>query len=119
MKTLFLVAALALAAATAAAPPTPTTPATPAAKAVAGLPGECLERLRTHADKMKKELGLSETQAAAMRNEMERFHGQLLMARADHRSATAKILTPEQLAKLEGKHAERRQKMMERCAGED
>lgn len=93
--------------------------ATTASAAPAGLPAECLERLKAHTDRMKKELGLTDAQVAAMRNEMERHHGQLMTARAEHRSAIAKVLTPEQLAKMEGKHAERRQKMMERCAGDD
>jgi len=118
-KGLLIAIALAFAPTTLAAPATPATPAAPAQAATAGLPGECIERLRAHAEKMKKELGLSEAQSAAIRNEMQRHHGLMMTARADHRSAIAKILTPEQLAKMEGKHAERRQKMMERCAGED
>ena len=103
-RRLLLIATLALASTASAAP--------------AGLPADCLERLRAHADQMKKELGLTEVQATAMRNEFERYHGQLLTARAEHRNSLAKILTPEQLAKVEGKHAERQQKMLERCAGD-
>ena len=105
MKSLMMVAAIVLASVAGAAP--------------ADVPAECLERLRAHADKMKKELGLTEAQAAALRNEFERYHGQLLTARADHRNAVAKILTAEQQAKVDAKHAERRKKFMERCAGED
>jgi Spy/CpxP family protein refolding chaperone len=104
MNKLLLLAALLLGSSVSAAP--------------AGLPAECLDDLRAHADKMRKELALSDAQAAALRNEFERYHGQLLTARADHRSAVAKILTPEQQAKVDAKHAERRKKMLERCAGD-
>ena len=100
--------------AVAAAPALAPKPAAPSS-----LPPACIERLRAHAEQMKKELGLTDAQAAALRNEMERFHGQLLTARADHQSAVAKVLTPEQFAKVEGKHAARRQKMMERCEDGD
>lgn len=125
MKKLLIATAFALAAAATsaafAAPATPATPATPAAspaaKAVAGLPAECLERVRAHAERMKKELALTDAQVASIRNEMERYHGQLLTARADHRSAVAKLLTAEQNAQMESHHSDRRQKIMERCAG--
>lgn len=123
MKTLLLAATLGAAlAATAAPAPTsaPVAPATPAARAAAaGIPPECIERLRAHAEKMKKELGLTEAQAAAVRDEAHRHHSQLLTARADHRSAMAKILTPEQMAKLDGKRSEMRQKHMDACAMDD
>lgn len=131
-----LVVALAAAGATSAAqlgkPPAQTTPAatatpgappataTPAATPpAAGLPPECVQRMKAHADKMKQELGLSEAQAAALRTEMERHHGAMLQARAEHKAAVAKILTPEQQAKVDAKRGEMRDRMMERCAMDD
>lgn len=124
MKHLPIALALGLSAAALAAPATPATPAAPAAKAApaapaAQLPPECAEKLHKRAEKMKKELGLTEQQAAAVRNENERFRGVLMTARADHRSALARILTPEQMAKLDGKRGEMRQKALERCGGDD
>ena len=78
MKTLLLAATLGAAlAATAAPAPTsaPVAPATPAARAAAaGIPPECIERLRAHAEKMKKELGLTEAQAAAVRDAVSYTH---------------------------------------------
>lgn len=128
MRKLLIAAALGLATVVCAAPATPAQPATPAMPVTptaaaqgmppAGMPPECADKLRAHAEKMKKELALTEAQAAAVRNEMQRFHGQLMTARADHHSAIAKILTPEQLAKMEGKHSERRQKRMEKCGAD-
>lgn len=104
---------------------TTATPATPAAPAAAqpaqpaGMPPECMQRMKAHAEKMKQELGLSEAQAAALRTEMERHHGAMLQARAEHKAAVAKILTPEQQAKVDSKRGEMRHKMMERCAMDD
>lgn len=102
-----------------ATPAVPATPATPAAKATPGVPAECMQRLQAHAERMKKELGLTDAQVASMRNELERYHGQMMTARADHRSNVAKILTPEQNAKMDEHHAERRDRMMERCGDGD
>lgn len=127
MKHLLIAAALGLSLATAAAPATPAVPAAPAkpaAKAApaapaAQLPPECVERIRKQAEKMKKELGLNEEQATAVRNENQRYRGVLMSANADHRTALAKILTPEQLAKVEGKRGERRQKRIDGCKVDD
>jgi len=130
MKRLFIAAAFAVtAAAIAASPSVPTFPpkqpatpapaATPAAKATPGVPAECMQRLQAHAERMKKDLGLTDAQAASMRNELERYHGQMMTARADHRSNVAKILTPEQNAKMDEHHAARRDRMMERCGDGD
>jgi predicted lipid-binding transport protein (Tim44 family) len=125
MKHLLIAAALGLSLVASAAPATPATPAKPAAKAAtaaapaAQLPPECVERIRKKAEKMKKELGLTEEQAAAVRNENQRFRGVMLTAAADHRAALAKILTPEQMSKLEGKRGELRQKRMDGCKVDD
>lgn len=124
MKHLLIAAALGLSVAAFAAPATPATPAKPAAKAAQATPAaqlspECIERIRKKAEKMKKELGLTDAQAAAVRNENQRFRGVLMTAGADHRAALARILTPEQLAKAEGMRGERRQKRMEGCKVDD
>ena len=126
MKRLTIAFALGLAAVAAAAPASPPASApkaaaAPAAKAApaATLPPECVERLKQHAERMKKELGLTDAQAAAVRNENERFRGALMTARAEHREKLAAILSPEQMAKLEGKGREMREKRMARCAMDD
>jgi Spy/CpxP family protein refolding chaperone len=124
MKHLLIAAALGLSLAAAAAPATPAAPAKTAAKAApaapaAQLPPECVERIKKKAERMKKELGLTEEQATAVRNENQRFRGVLLTAGADHRAVLAKILTPEQMAKVEGKRGERRQKRMDGCRIDD
>ncbi len=111
MKTLtnalLFASALGLAAAASAAPAPPPAGPTPEQRA------ERLERMRETGEQMKKELGLSESQAAAVRTENQRYMGVLQTARAEHRAALSKILTPEQMAKLDAMMKERREDRME------
>lgn len=121
MKHLLIATALGLSAIATAGSATPATPAMPAAKAApaAQLPPECVEQLKKRADRMKKELNLTDAQAAAIRAENERFRAQLRTARDEHHAAIDKILTPEQRAQADAKRGaamEKREKRMARRA---
>lgn len=96
MKTLMMAAVLGLTTAVFAAPAPQAAPTAPPAPMTR-------EQRQAQAQDLKKELGLTDTQATALRNENERFRGVLISARAEHRSNINKILTPEQVAKLEAK----------------
>jgi Spy/CpxP family protein refolding chaperone len=99
MKRLMIVAAvLGLSGSALAAP-------APAAKPAHQLPPECVEQLKRHAEKLKKELGLSDAQAEAIRAENQRYRAELLAGHLAHRIAVDRILTPEQKAKADAKRA--------------
>lgn len=124
MKPILYAALLGAAVATAA--PAPLTPPAPrpaaAPQARPALPPACAERLKQRAERMKKDLGLTDAQAESIRAENERHRAALVAARDAHRAAIDKILTPEQKAKADAKRGEfeerrkaRMAQRMERC----